>query len=138
MATEQLIGENTYRTGQINAKQQFHIARRLAPIVGAMTANLGTSSLIQTLYDAVSQMRDEDTDYIMRVTLSVCTRKQGDHWMPVWNRQADEPQFADINAAQLLELMIVTIQDNMQGFTSGLQERGIPALNFGQSEPGRP
>jgi len=117
MATEQVIEGITYRTGQLNAKEQFHVARRLAPIVGAMASAQGTG-MFASLADAVSKLDDKDVDYVMRTTMRVVTRQTGDRFIGVWNVQGDAPQFADMTAPVLLQLMIAVIQDNLGGFTN--------------------
>lgn len=123
MPTEQTIDGETYRTGQLNAKEQFHVARRLAPIVASFS-NQGSSGFIGALAMAVSKLPDDDIDYVMRVTMKTVTRKVADRWANVWNLAADQPQFSDMNASTLLQLVIAVVQDNLGSFTSGLAEVG--------------
>lgn len=132
MATEQVIENETYRTGGLNAKQQFHVARRLAPIVAAMQTG---QNLFQSLADELAKLPEEDVDYIMRTTMSVVTRKQGDQWVRVWNNAADLPQFSDMKAGTLLTLLVVTLQDNLGGFTTGLDGSGALASMFVPNAP---
>jgi len=133
MATEQVIEGVTYRTGQLNAKEQFHVARRLAPIVGAMASAVGTG-MFSSLADAVSKLEDKDVDYVMRTTMRVVTRQTGDRFMSVWNVQGDAPQFADMTAPVLLQLMIAVIQDNLGGFTNVQGVAGQVQFPIGPSD----
>lgn len=132
MATEQVIETETYRTGGLNAKQQFHVARRLAPIVAAMQSG---TNLFQALATELAKLPEQDVDYIMRTTMGVVSRKQGDQWVRVWNPQADMPQFADMTAGTLLTLLIVTLEDNLGGFTTGLGDNGVLRSMFAPSGP---
>ena len=132
MATEQVVDGETYRTGGLNAKQQFHVARRLAPIVAAMQSG---TNLFQALADEIAKLPEADMDYIMRTTMGVVTRKQGEQWIRVWNAQADLPQFADMTVGTLLTLMIITLEDNLGGFTAGLADNGRLASMFAPNAP---
>jgi hypothetical protein len=132
MATEQTIDNETYRTGGLNAKQQFHVARRLAPIVAALQSG---TNMFQALATELAKLPEADVDYIMRTTMSVVMRKQGDQWVRVWNTQADMPQFSDITAGTLLTLLVVTLEDNLGGFTTGLDGSGQLASMFVPNAP---
>src|SRR5580765_7992926 len=110
MATEQTVEGEIYRTGMLNAKQQFHVARRLAPIVAAMQSG---ENLFQALATELAKLPEQDVDYIMRTTMGVVSRKQGDQWVRVWNQQADLPQFSDMTAGALLTLLVLTLEDNL-------------------------
>jgi len=136
MPTEKVINGVVYRTGQLNAKEQFHIARRLAPIVAAMAmdVNLG-AAMFQSLAEAVKKLDDADVDFIMRTTMKTVLRQVGDRWAPTWNVQADIPQFADMNAAMLTELMMAVIEDQLGGFTDVLVGPGPGQLATAQNGP---
>ena len=130
MPTEQVLEGIVYRTGVLNAKEQFHIARRLAPIIGAMASSAGTT-MFNALAAACAQLEDKDVDFVMRTTMKIVTRQQGNQFLPVWNVAADIPQFADMNMSILLQLMIAVIQDQLGGFTPGPVDPGSAQLATG-------
>jgi hypothetical protein len=122
MPSEKIVDGQTYRLGRLNAKQQFHVARRLAPVVAAFTG--GAEGIPLALAEAVSKLPDDACDYVMRTTMSVVHRRVGDQWAAVWNQAADQPQFADISAPVLIDLVIAVVQENLGDFTSGLVDAG--------------
>jgi hypothetical protein len=152
MPSEQEIGGLTYRIGKLNAKQQFHVARRLAPVIAELSAesNLVMEQMKQPnnsvsgfmaeaaqgdvspamvrLYTAISKairnLSDEDCDYVIRTCMSVVTRRSGELFQPVWNKQADQPQFEDLSLPTLLMLTITVITDNLGGFMNAQGEAG--------------
>lgn len=145
MSVELTINGNAYKTGRLTAKQQFHVARRLLPVVSALAtaaasapkapdAEVGVSiddnnSLITTLSDSMSRMPDKDCDYVLSVCLSCCQRQQpSGGWANVWNVAADQAQFADIDLSVMIQLVMATLQDNIGSFTAALPQ-AFPATN---------
>jgi hypothetical protein len=151
-----------YRTGKMNAKLQFHIARRLAPIIarigsvsvppapvangngqdhseGTEPSQEDTTALVAqqvpilaALAESIASLSDKDCDYVLDTCLSVVMRKQADRWMPVWNKAASVPQFADLTLPAMMQLAFAVIQDNLGGFTFAQSPTG-PLANIFQS-----
>lgn len=116
---ELTINEQVYRTGRMTAKVQFHVVRRLLPLVssiGELSSEADTGNVLKVLAEAVYKLSDDDCDYILERCLSVCHRKQGDNWVLVWNQQAKQPQFSDIDMPAMLQLTIATLQENLTSF----------------------
>lgn len=159
----------SYRTGRLNAKQQFHVARRIAPIIArigtipaliqeavaqeampngngvdyteggtegdtpevpeaqsndlASLMERGGGVVFKALAEAISELSDRDCDYILAMCLSVVMRRHGESWVPVWNKAADQPQFADLNLPGMMQLTFAVIQDNLAGF---MPAQGLP------------
>jgi hypothetical protein len=131
MSTDLVIDGVQYRTGSLNAKMQFHIARRLAPLIARLGGSItpeGEQSrpLFEVIADAIAKLSDEDCDYIIRVAMSVVTREQTGHWINVWNKAADQPQFADMNVGTLMQLTMAVVQDNLGSFTLAQGGTGQP------------
>ena len=62
-----------YRAGVIDARKQFHIVRRLAPIFGNMAAGGDTAVM---LANAIGSLSDDDADYVLFGLLAVVKRKE--------------------------------------------------------------
>jgi hypothetical protein len=160
MAAEVVIDGVPYRIGELTAKQQFHVARRIAPLIAGLgeaaaavppateeasdedDADLtpeqrtqaqnarnikALTPLFREIANSLHSLSDEDCDYVLRTCMGVVMRQQGDHWLPVWNKAADMPQFADVKLPALLQLSMAVLQENMGGFTLGLPVTGPPS-----------
>lgn len=118
------VGGQQYIVGRIDARKQFHVARRLAPLL----AGLGTSAFksgattdgfakfLGPIADALSKMSDEDVDYVLDICLSACQRLQPNgQGAPVMARGGGM-MFNDIDMPQMVQLSVKVIQENMSGF----------------------
>ncbi len=130
METE--IDGHTYKIATIDARSQFHIARRLAPILGriAPLANLGGEAVLPALASAVGELSDEDADYVLFGALKHVSRKQeqGLGWGPV--ATGNNIMYSDINMMGMLKLAWEALSFNMAGFFSAL-----PSGLTGESQP---
>jgi hypothetical protein len=140
---EFIAGEHHYRARKMNAFQQFHVARRLAPVItevmtmGDLLAQAGVTTevaegeerrpdytkLIVPFADALSRVSDEDCNYVLGACLAQVQRQQGGNgqgtvtWTDVWNARAKTIMFEDINALpSMMEIVIHVLQDNLMGF----------------------
>lgn len=116
------VGGHKYRIGRIDARKQFHVARRLAPLLAGMSGipdkSAGFAAFLGPLADALSGMSDEDVDYVLDVCLSVCQRIQPNgHPAPVMTRGG--LMFEDIDMGQMIQLAVKVIQENLGGFFPG-------------------
>lgn len=135
-ATTIEIGTDVYRVGALTPMQQFHVFRRLAPLIASVQNEISDAvSAPSTLADGadetqvkdefgqrvmhviarvISTLGDTDVEYIVNTCLAVVSRKQGDRFAPVvaGNRLV----FADIDMATMLRLTSTTIQENLGGF----------------------
>jgi hypothetical protein len=120
MAAELTIAGHEYRTGTLNAIQQFHIARRLAPIIAKLGAASGENatplSAFDSLAEGISKLTDEDCDYVINLCMGTVRRKVGDTWLPAWNVKVNQPQYADIELPALIQLTLAVVQDQLGGF----------------------
>lgn len=125
-----------YRADKLNAFQQFHVSRKIAPLVpalipvflsvtkmkGGLTANLpAIADALQPFADGLAQLPDEAAEYVISTCLSVVRRCQGDNWAPVWSASAKAMMFDDINdMGSILPIVVRVIQDNLGPFIQGL------------------
>lgn len=114
-----------YRVGTLSAFEQFHVSRRLAPLLSALgMAELESMTkpgvniamlALGPMSEALAAMSNADADYVMHTCLKVCSRKQGDGYarvMPTVGRL----QFEDINMAQMMQLIVATLKQNLADF----------------------
>lgn len=124
-----------YRIGKLDVFDQFHIARRLAPLL----ATLGTALLdrpvvslegdtakessdrflslaLSPLAEAIAKMSNADADFIIHTCLAVCYRKvdpQG--WAPV-QVNGKTLAYDDITLTILMGLVVNVIEENLGSF----------------------
>ncbi|WP_024904462.1 phage tail assembly chaperone [Robbsia andropogonis] len=121
------INGQGYRIGRLDVKRQFHVARRLAPLLAGLGGALknsadkdsvGFSELVAPIAEALSKMSDEDTDYVIDSCLSVVQRQSGNAWAPVMARGGGM-MFSDIELSEMLRLTVAVIQGSLGGFFPG-------------------
>lgn len=118
------VNGQTYRAERLDAKKQFHVARRLTPVLSSLTGASDTE-IFASIAEALAGMSDEQCDYIIDTCLGVCLRQQGDKWVRVYNERAKALQFDDIDLTAMLQIAQSVIQENLSGFFGAL--RGIVA-----------
>lgn len=154
MPTEFRVGEHLYRTRQkLNARQQFHVARRMAPLIGQFVAlgpmlNAALSAetmdqatieaLILSLSGALSRMEDAECDYVLDHCLGVVQRSSGNGggpvWSDIWNARANALQFQDIELPAMLQITAEVLQENLSSFFA----TGLPAAIARNTEQAQP
>ncbi|MDD3310951.1 phage tail assembly chaperone [Pseudodesulfovibrio sp.] len=117
------INGNAYRAGRMDARRQFHVVRRLAPIISGLTdlkSLMGDPmAALGPLADAIAEMKDADADYILDACLAVVERKQpAGGWAKVMVNGG--LMFQDLDMAAMLRLTWAVLQEDMQGFFDAL------------------
>jgi hypothetical protein len=127
------IGGHQYRFGKLSAMQQFHVARRLAPVLTRLSdldfGALSTTSddavgrglrMMQPIADALHSLSDQDSEYVINTCMSVVQRAQptpaGDAWAFVWNKSAQRAMFEDIDLTVMLQLTLRVLMESLSGF----------------------
>lgn len=117
------IGGNTYRGGKMDTFKQFHVSRRLVPILGnvagAVTGEVSFEDLVQPLMHGIASMTDADCDFILEACLKVVQRQQGNAWSPIYAGANQALMFDDIDMSAMLQIASKVIQDNLSGFFPG-------------------
>lgn len=150
--TDFTINDLQYRSGRLNAFQQFHVARKLGPVLAklgpaflavtptpggpvAVEANNTNAWIekLEPLVDALAAMSEEDCNYILMRCLSVVQRYQGSAWAQVWNEPAKRLMFDDIDMPVMIQIAIQVLGDNLSNFFSGPQSNSnqSPLPGFG-------
>ena len=127
----------SYRVDQLNARTQFHLTRKLAPVIPALIPLFAAaknggfekafadgdvaelSKAAEPLADALANMPDEHADYVLNVCMSAISRRldQGG-WTRIWANgvSMDDDMGLDI----ILSLAVRVLRENLGGFMRGL------------------
>lgn len=121
------VGGQKYRAGKMDARKQFHVARRIAGSIG--------SGDIQSALMAVSGQSDEVFDYVIDACLSVVERNDTSG---SWSRVLSAPNqdgyrmimFEDIrdNLGLLVQVVAPVVEANVKGFLSALPSGFLPEI----------
>jgi len=126
---EVTIGGNTYRTGKLTPLQQFHLARRLLPMLTE------AGDLIDLLADentplpdmlkasgpfvkSLASKTDEEVEAIVNACLVVVNRKVGDVWAQVMPRKG-QLMFEDLALMDMMQLIWTVVEENLLNFSIG-------------------
>lgn len=100
------VDGKTFRTGKLNARDQFHVSRRLGPVIGPVLkmAMSGRNPLtdginpqdLMDFVDAFALMDDEQVDYILDHCLAVVAIKQGEGWPAIMSSDGKNLMFEDL------------------------------------------
>lgn len=144
------INGHEYRTSKLDAVKQFHIARRIAPVLTNMVdliqvfEKLDLSSIekadpeeimkaVSPLVSAIGALPDEDTEYIINSCLRITKRKgPTGQWGPVMAQHGGGLMFDDIEMEHMLQIVWAVVQENLARFLGAL-----PSTSNGGAAPGR-
>lgn len=145
------LGDVEYSIGSLNAVQQFHVSRRVAPVIAAMGLSLGPEVLqrvrdaqsaadlpgvlsvdavlgaVGPLANVLSTLSDEHVDYVLATCLAVVSRKQpklGPRGSDLWSPVMRDGQimFQDIGMAGMVRLCVAVMVHNLGDFWKELPE----------------
>lgn len=118
MAEFEVKGQQ-YRSGKLDAFKQFHLARRLMPVITAMSGKESLDGTVSAVSTAIAGMSDTDCDYVLNACLAVVQRQQGQSWAKVFDDRSKSLMFDDIDMAGMLSIAQQVIQDNLGSFFQG-------------------
>ena len=83
-----------YRAQTMDARRQFHVARRLSAVLSPSADAIGKSkddksvkggiiAALDGFFDALSTMPDAQLDYVIDACLDTVSRKDGGAWSPI-------------------------------------------------------
>jgi hypothetical protein len=137
------VSGQQYRARKLTAFQQFHVSRKVAPILPTLvpvfvrlkqSENLmddlaTTAAALQPFADGLAAMKDEDGEFVISTCLSVVQRETQGNWAAVWSVQSKVCMFDDIDLGIMIPLILKVIQDSLGPFISGLltSQTGSPA-----------
>lgn len=133
------LGEKQFRTGKLDAFQQFHISRKLGPIIPTLipvfmgiAKNDGfkggmaeyaevLAPLLAPFAEGLAAMSNEDSEYVISTCMSVVKRKAtGDNWAPVWSNSARACMFDDMDLGDIIQIVLKVVQESLGNFIRGL------------------
>lgn len=129
------INGQNYRIGKLPARTQFHVARRLMPLLTSLENLPALMALVKDkemaprdaaaifesaltpLAKVLAKMPDEDLDYIINSCFGVCARLTADGKpQPLLAMDGVQFMFADIQLPQMIEICLATVEENMGNF----------------------
>lgn len=117
------VNDIAYRSGKMNAMTQFHVSRRLAPLLSSLTeiaqgGKLEVSSILASLMSEISKLSDADCEYVLYGCMAVTSRDQGGGRgnAPILAADGKTPMFPDIDMIGMLTIAAHVLQDNLAGF----------------------
>lgn len=123
-------GGHTYSIGKLDAMTQFHVARRIAPLMSSVLLSLallrggaGQDEMLMAAtpgLNVLSQMTDEQSEYVIGACMSCVKRAVGDRWAPVTSTGSTRMMFEDLDVMVLLQLTAEVIKTNLGSFLQGL------------------
>lgn len=117
-----VINGVNYKASKLPAIKQFHIVRRVAPLLAGMTDK---DKAIEGIMNGIGSLKDEDANYILFGLLSCVEREQLGHgWAKVCT--GESLMFQDIDLGVMFQIATKAFQENYGGF---LGEMGS-ALNL--------
>lgn len=126
-AEEIEVNGYSYRLTKLDAMSQFHVTRRLGGVLAAIRGGSEGGDILAILMQAIGELSDADTEYVIGKCLTGCMRKQdGDAgWAPVFRH--GQMMFADVTMPDMLRLTWATLQANLSDFFTSLRSGSLPA-----------
>ena len=69
--------------------------------------------------EALSEMSDADSEYVVSLCLSVVKKRNDKLMVPVWNDKLNAPMFEDMGLQEMLQLTWEVIGANLGSFIQG-------------------
>ncbi len=125
------IGGKTYRLGSLDAMKQFHVTRRLAPVLARLReagADADGGDIMAVLLTAVGELSDADSEYVIKTCLAVCSRQiEGGAGYAAVVR-GGQFMFGDMTMPDMLQLTWAVLQANLADFFTAFRSNsGAPA-----------
>lgn len=128
-----------YATRKMAAITQFHVMRKLAPVVESI-GNIsdlakGDIAAVAPLIRAIGAMPEDDCNYIFAKCLAVVSRGNvspaGTTWTPIWSENANRLMYDDMDLSTMLQLTGRVIQESLANFMPALPSSSFVALKQG-------
>jgi hypothetical protein len=127
------INKQNYEIGRLPALRQFHVVRRLAPLVAlagtpVLTLGRGASNsleeftaLLAPVIDQLAKMQDDEVDYVIFTCLSVVKRQTSTGgYAAVLAPQGQALMFEDVDMDTMIKLVVAVLKENLSGFFASL------------------
>jgi hypothetical protein len=133
MSIELELDGQLYRCDKLTAMQQFHVSRKIAPLLpaaigpflaikgmkGGIDKNLSAIvSELQPFADGLSSLPDAEAEFVLSTCLGVVRRQRGDGWVPIWRN--GQTMFEDIDLGVMVRLTLRVIIESLGPFIRGV------------------
>lgn len=124
------IDGHTYMLGRLDAFQQFHVARKIGPIM--IKLNIGLTDLalmskdkdhqevlpllLGPVTEVVAKMATEDVDFVLHTCMGVCGRVDPTIGRASPVMRGAQLMFQDISMATMLQLTVGVLRENLTDF----------------------
>lgn len=135
------VGQFNYVAEQLNAFDQLHVVRKIAPVFAALVPpgaemkslssmlNIDVSVVLPNVADVLARLPEEDVNALMLKLLSVVRREQPNHsgWAPMV--ASGRLMFDDLKVTELMQIAVKSGQHSLGDFLSAL-----PQLSSGAAQ----
>jgi hypothetical protein len=123
-----------YKAEKLDAMKQFHIARKLAPVLSELAPGQNQESQISGLASAISKIGDKEAEFVIYSLLSCVKRKMG-HGLG-YSKVANESSlmYDDIDLKAMMHLVWQSLQFNFSDFFGALP---LDLLSANQKQNGQ-
>lgn len=130
---EFIVSGINYRSHKMPVMQQFHIARRLAPIFSTLAGAaaklqfvdgkiVGGEELIEPVAAGLASLSDADSEFVINACLNVTQRQQAPTlYAPVI--AGGRLMFDDIGLKEMMQITWAILQETMTPFFPGLSTK---------------
>ena len=133
--TRFFINGDEFRHGTLSAAEEFHCVRRVAPVVkntGALVTSLAAkdgevdgaeriAGVIEgsaPLFQAFSDLSEEDSDYVIARCLGATEMLDGEIWVQTWDRETQAPALPNLRMIHVLRICYAVLRDAISVFFS--------------------
>jgi hypothetical protein len=124
------VSGHIYQTRKMTPMTQFHVMRRIAPVIFALgesasdelLTQLAGSDLLKALEpvsNILATMPDNEVEYVLNTCLDHVDRKQQTGWAKI-QAAGGAMMFSDIELSDMLKLSAAVVQDNLGNFLDAL------------------
>lgn len=134
MENEFELKDNVYIIGKLDAFKQFHLSRKIAPVIpslvpvfveiskkGDIQNNISAiAELLQPFADGLAALSDEHSEYVLKTCLGAVKRQTGETFTPVWDKRGNVCLFDDLDLGDMMQITVKVIQSSLGSFIQGL------------------
>jgi hypothetical protein len=127
-----------FRFDKLTAMQQFHVSRKIAPLIpplmpifaqikkdGEKRVSVADDfevigPLLQPFADGLAEMADDSSEYVFGTCLGAVQYRHVNNWVPIWSATAKTAMFTELNdISLLLRLVVRVIAESLASFLAG-------------------
>lgn len=133
------VNDQTYVVEKISAMKQFHIIRRLAPVLAGLAPSGDVAKLqgmmgakaeevVPRLAEALAKINDEDSEFVLYGLMAAVKRKekQGLGYAPLV--VGGKLMYQNLTLPEMLQIAAKSAQFNMRDFLSALPQASSSAV----------